>query len=107
MDFNCQSVVNPLLDVSKFISNDLSDSQYGGYIDREVDDLFIKMNQEGDVAKQREYMRTFEKLTLDEHANSFITLWWYRIVPHRSYMKGWNISQIGRASCRERVGQYV
>src|SRR3546814_14234589 len=80
------------------------------------------MNQEGDVAKQREYMRTFEKLTLDEHANSFITLWWYRIVPHRSYMKGWNISpshyvnqdlapvwidKIGRASCRERVCQYV
>ncbi len=92
LDFNCQSVVNPLLDISKFLSNDISDSQYGGYIDRDVDDLFNKMNQEGDQAKQREYMRQFEKLTLDEHANNFITLWWYRIIPHRAYLKGWNIS---------------
>ena len=29
---------------------------------------------------------------LDEQANSFITLWWYRIIPHASYMKGWKIS---------------
>lgn len=92
LDFNCQSVVNPLLDISKFLSKDISDSQYGGYTDREVDDLFNKMNQEGDPAKQREYMRKFEKLTLDEHANNFITLWWYRIIPHRTYLKGWNVS---------------
>lgn len=92
LDFNCQSVVNPLLDVSKFLSKDISASNYGGYTDRDVDDLFNKMNQEGDPAKQREYMRKFEKLTLDEHANNFITLWWYRIIPHRTYLKGWNVS---------------
>jgi peptide/nickel transport system substrate-binding protein len=92
LDFNCQSVVNPLLDISKFLSNDVSDSQYGGYVDRQVDELFDKMNKEADPAKQREYMREFERLTLDEHANNFITLWWYRIIPHRSYLKGWAIS---------------
>lgn len=92
LDFNCQSVVNPLLDISKFLSKDISDSQYGGYTDREVDELFDKMNKEGDPKKQREYMRKFEQLTLDEHANNFITLWWYRIIPHRAYLKGWNVS---------------
>ena len=92
LDFNCQSVVNPLVDVSKFISDDRSGNNYGSYIDRDVDALFDKMNRTPDPAEQRKYMREMEKLTLDTHANDFITLWWYRIIPHRAYVKGWKIS---------------
>jgi peptide/nickel transport system substrate-binding protein len=92
IDFNCQSVVNPLLDVSKYLSDTRSKSQYGQYQDPEVDALFDKMNQSGDPKEQRKFMRQMEKLTLDTHANQFITLWWYRIVPHRSYVKGWKVS---------------
>ena len=92
LDFNCQSVVNPLVDVSKYLSDDRSGSQYGQYQDREVDALFDKMNQSGDTKEQRKLMRQMEKLTLDTHANAFITLWWNRIIPHRSYVKGWKIS---------------
>ena len=33
-----------------------------------------------------------EKRVLDEQAHSLITLWWNRIIPHRSYVKGWKIS---------------
>jgi len=50
------------------------------------------MNQEADPKKQRAIMRKFEKRALDEQANAMITLWWYRIVPHRSYVKGWYIT---------------
>jgi peptide/nickel transport system substrate-binding protein len=92
IDFNCQTVVNPLLDVSKYLSDDRSGSQYGQYKDREVDALFDKMNQSPDPKEQRRLMRQMEKLTLDTHANMFMTLWWYRIIPHRSYVKGWKIS---------------
>ena len=92
LDFNCQAVVNPLLDVSKFISDDKSGNQYGGYQDREMDKMFDAMNQEGSTAKQRAMMREFEKRALDEQVNAMITLWWYRIIPHRSYVKGWKIS---------------
>ena len=92
LDFNCQAVVNPLLDVSKFISDDVSGNQYGGYKDRELDKMFTAMNQEADVKEQRAIMRKFEKRALDEQANAFITLWWYRIIPHRSYVKGWYIT---------------
>ncbi|HUJ85687.1 MAG TPA: ABC transporter substrate-binding protein [Burkholderiales bacterium] len=92
LDFNCQSVVNPLVDVSKFISDDRAGNNYGSYQDRDVDALFDKMNRTADPAEQRKYMREMDKLTLDTHANAFITLWWYRIVPHRSYVKGWKIS---------------
>lgn len=92
IEFNCQSNVNPLLDVSKFVSEDISGSNYGGYIDRELDKMFEEMNRTGDVEKQRSIMRAYEKRVLDEEARMFITLWWYRIVPHRSYVKGWKIS---------------
>ena len=84
--------MNPLLDVAKFVSKDKTGNQYGNFIDREMDKLFDAMNQTGDVDEQRSLMRQFEKRGLDEQANSFITLWWYRIIPHRSYLKGWKIS---------------
>jgi peptide/nickel transport system substrate-binding protein len=78
--------------VSKFISDDRSGNNYGNYQDRDIDKLFDAMNRTADPAEQRRDMRAMEKLALDTHANAFITLWWYRIIPHRSYVKGWKIS---------------
>ena len=92
IDFNCQAVVNPLLDVAKFISDDETGNQYGGYQDRELDKMFEQMNQSADVKDQRAIMRKFEKRVLDEQAHTMITLWWHRIIPHRSYVKGWYIT---------------
>jgi peptide/nickel transport system substrate-binding protein len=92
MDFNCQAVVNPLLDVAKFISDDRTGNQNAGYKDRELDKLFDQMNQSGDPKEQRALMRKFEKRALDEQVHSMVTLWWYRIVPYRSYLKGWYVS---------------
>jgi peptide/nickel transport system substrate-binding protein len=92
MDFNCQAVVNPLLDVAKFISDDVTGNQNAGYQDRELDKMFEAMNRSGDEKEQRAIMRKFEKRTLDEQAQQFVTLWWNRIIPHRSYVKGWKIS---------------
>ncbi len=92
MDFNCQSVVNPLLDVSKFQSDTIAGNQYAGYQDPELDKMFEKMNRSGDPAEQRRIMRQFEKRALDEKAWQFVTLWWYRIIPHRTKVKGWKIS---------------
>ncbi len=92
IDFNCQSIVNPLVDVAKFISDDISGNQYGAYKDREMDKMYDAMNREPKVKKQREIMRAFEKRALDEKANAAITLWWNRIIPHRSYVKGWNVT---------------
>lgn len=92
IDFNCQTVVNPLADTSKFISYDVGSSQHGQYIDRKSDDYFNKINRETDPAKQRALMREWEMYHLGEQANNMITLWWYRIIPHSSKMKGWKIS---------------
>jgi len=92
VDFNCQSVINPLLDVGKFLSADIGNESYGGYTDRELDKIYQEMNKSPDPAEQRKMMRAFEKRVLDDEAHSFITLWWNRIIPHRSYVKGWKIS---------------
>ncbi len=90
LEFNCQSVVNPLVDVSKFRPD--AGDQYSKIEGKDLIKLHDAMNRTGDVAEQRRLMRAYEKLILDEQANNFLTLWWYRIIPHRSYMKGWKIT---------------
>ena len=50
------------------------------------------MLHETDPAKQRALMRQFEKYVLDDQAHEIWLLWWYRIVPYRSYVKGCKIA---------------
>lgn len=90
--FNCQSIVNPLADVSGYQSDDIAGNNYAGYQDREMDKMFDAMNRSNDPAEQRRIMRAYEKRALDEQAYQLITLWWYKINPHRSYVKGWKIA---------------
>jgi len=40
----------------------------------------------------RSRARSPPKRVLDEEAHEAITLWWYKINPHRSYVKGWKIA---------------
>ncbi len=89
---NCQSVVNPALDVSKYQPHSVYTEQYGNFDDPAVIELYQKMLHETDPAKQRALMRAFEKHTLADEVHNIMTLWWYRVVPHRSYVKGWKIS---------------
>ncbi len=91
IDPYCEAVVNPLLDVSKYISDDRAGNNYANYQDRVLDELFDKMNRSSDPAEQRRLMRQFEKRVLDEQAHTFPSLWWYRIIPHRSVVRGWKI----------------
>jgi peptide/nickel transport system substrate-binding protein len=90
MDFNCQSIVNPLGDTSKFLPN--AGDQYGKFDDPELIKMHDAMNRTDDVAEQKRLMRAYEKRVLDEQAYNHITLWWYRIIPHRTYVKGWKIT---------------
>jgi peptide/nickel transport system substrate-binding protein len=90
VEFNCQSIVNPLVDVSRFRPD--AGDQYGKFEDPELIKLHDAMNRTGDVAEQKRLMRAYEKRVLDEEAHSAITLWWYRIIPHRSYVKGWTVT---------------
>jgi peptide/nickel transport system substrate-binding protein len=92
LEFNCQANVNPVLDVSKFMDPVDSGSNYGNYSDPKSTELYLDMARETDPEKQREKMRTFERHVLADEMHSMVTLWWYRIIPHRTYVKGWYIS---------------
>jgi peptide/nickel transport system substrate-binding protein len=89
---NCQSVVNPLLDVQRYLPGSVYTANYAGFEDPEEVDLYDKMLRETDPAKQRALMRDFEKYVLDSEAHEIFLLWWYRMVPYHAYVKGWKIS---------------
>jgi len=92
MNGNCNSVVNPLLDVQRYLPQSVYVASYGRFDDQPEIDLYDRMLRETDFANQRALMRNFEKHVLDEQAHEIFLLWYYRIVPYHSYVKGWKIS---------------
>ena len=70
LEGNCQSVVNPLLDVSKYQPSSVFTEQYGGFDDPAAVQLYQKMLHETDPAQQRDLMRSFEKHTLDDQVHN-------------------------------------
>ena len=85
-------LVNPLLDVQKFLPESVDAENYAHYQDDTEVALYQQMLHETDPAKQRVLMRRLEKYLLDDQAHEIWLLWWYRIVPYRSYVKGWKIA---------------
>ena len=83
-------MVNPLLDVQRYLPT--YGANYGQFEDKEALDVYNKMLRETDFTKQRALMRAFEKHVLDVQAHEIFLLWWYRMVSHHAYIKGWKIS---------------
>ncbi len=90
IDFNCQSVINPIADVSKFLGS--AGNNYGNYEDQVLEDLYNKLLRAETAKQQRAIMRKYETRALDDQVHMGVTLWWYKINPHRSYVKGWKIA---------------
>jgi len=90
IDFNCQSVVNPLLDVSKYLGS--ATNNYGQYQDAVLEKLFDSLQRANDQTKRYSLMRRIERRVLDDASHTLVTLWWRRIIAHRSYVRGWRIS---------------
>jgi len=90
IDFNCQSVINPIADVSKFLPS--AGNNYARFEDAEIEAIYDKLARAGTFEEQRVIMREYEKMVLNDKATQAITLWWYKINPHRDYVKGWKIA---------------
>ena len=90
IDFNCQSVINPIADVTKFLGS--AGNNYAQYEDQVLEDIYAKLARAATVDEQRTLMREYERVALDEQAHLGVTLWWYKINPHRSYVKGWKVA---------------
>jgi peptide/nickel transport system substrate-binding protein len=90
MDFACGFIVEPDLDLGRFVSN--SDANYGRHKDVVIDDLYLKQARAADLEERKKYVRALEKRLLDEEVHVFYTLQWHRIIPHSSKVKGWTIT---------------
>src|SRR5262245_51428171 len=92
MDFQCGYIVEPDLDLYKFLSVDKNPANYGRYKDAVVDELYQKQARASDPEERKKYVRELERRVLDEEAHYLMTLQWHRIVPHSSKVKGWQIT---------------
>jgi peptide/nickel transport system substrate-binding protein len=92
MDFQCGYIVEPDLDIYKFISTDKNPANYGFYTDRKLDELYEKQGRAADPEERKKLIRDFEKRLLDEEAHYLMTLQWHRIVPHSSKVHGWQVT---------------
>jgi peptide/nickel transport system substrate-binding protein len=90
IDFNCQAVINPIADITKFLTT--AGNNYSGGGDAKGDALYEKLLRSPDPKEQRALIRQYEKRVIDANPVTMITLWWYKINPHRSYVKGWKIA---------------
>jgi peptide/nickel transport system substrate-binding protein len=89
VDINSQTVINPPIDVSKWTKG--AGNDYTNHQDQKTTDLYLAMLNEPDPEKQYVKMREYEGRVLKDQAHFIPGFWWYRIVPHRTYLKGWKI----------------
>jgi peptide/nickel transport system substrate-binding protein len=97
---NCQSVVNAVLDVQRYLPSSVYAANYGNFEDPEEIDLYDKMLRETDPAKQRSLIRDLEKYVLDTETHAIFLLWYYRMVPHRGQTAGADFPGMLKIDCR-------
>jgi peptide/nickel transport system substrate-binding protein len=90
MDFQCGFIVEPDLDLGRFVST--SDANYGRHKDTVIDDLYSRQSRATDVEERKKLIRQLEKRLLDDEAHVVYTLQWHRIIAHLTKMKGWTIT---------------
>jgi peptide/nickel transport system substrate-binding protein len=90
MDFQCGFIVEPDLDLARFVST--SDANYGKHKDTVIDDLYIHQARTTDVEERKKLVRQLEKRLLDDEAHVIYTLQWHRIIPHLAKVHGWTIT---------------
>ena len=91
LDFNCDYMDEPNLQLQKFLSHDKSAINYAGQTDRVLDGLYDKQSGELDKKKRTALLREFEKRAL-EQSYTIPTIWWHRIIITHKQLKGWHIT---------------
>jgi peptide/nickel transport system substrate-binding protein len=91
IDFTCEFMDEPDLYLLKYLSSDKSPINYSRYKDPTVDELFERQSRMLDLKDRLPILRQIEKRVLGDQAYQFPVLWWQRIVPHSSRLKGWKI----------------
>jgi peptide/nickel transport system substrate-binding protein len=87
-DFTADYIDDPSLQLSKYVSHDLSPSNYSGSTDRFLDALYIGQAISTDPQQRARIVRDFERHAITQ-AYSVPILWWDRIVITSASLKGW------------------
>jgi hypothetical protein len=91
LDFACDFMDEPNIQLAKYLSADASPINYAGYNDPKLDELYEQQARETDPARRAETVREFEEHLFQE---SYIvpSIWWHRIIVHLDEMKNWYMS---------------
>jgi peptide/nickel transport system substrate-binding protein len=91
IDFVGDYFDDPTLQLTKFVSTDLSPVNYSNSQDRFLDALYIGQAVTADPRQRAKIVRDFERHALTE-ANSVPFLWWNRIIVNTAAVKGWHLT---------------
>jgi peptide/nickel transport system substrate-binding protein len=93
LDFNCQEYDEPDLQLQKLQSATKGGKglNFGFYDDAQLDGMIDAQSRETDPAKRLKLVGDIERYAMDEKAYYFPVLWWYRIIPYLSVVRGWKI----------------
>lgn len=94
VDFNCDFMDEPDLQLVKFLSASGGGAglNYSNYDDARIDQLYEQQSREQDPERRKEIVWEFERYAMWEQAYQFPIIWWYRIIPHNSRVRGWEIT---------------
>jgi peptide/nickel transport system substrate-binding protein len=91
LDFSGDFYDDPTIQLTKYVSHDLSPVNYAYSTDRFLDALFIGQAVTSDPRQRAKIVRDFEQHALSE-AYTVPLLWWNRIVATSAKLKGWSIT---------------
>ncbi|HXP75386.1 MAG TPA: ABC transporter substrate-binding protein [Stellaceae bacterium] len=91
IDFVGDYLDDPTLQLTKYVSTDLSPVNYANSQDRFLDALYIGQAVTVDPRQRAKIVRDFERHALSE-ATSVPFLWWNRIIANSTSVKGWHLT---------------
>ena len=91
LDFSGDFYDDPTLQLTKYVSHDLSPVNFAGSTDRFLDALYVAQAMTTDPRQRAKMVHDFERHALTK-AYTVPLLWWNRIVATSSKLRGWNIT---------------
>jgi peptide/nickel transport system substrate-binding protein len=93
LDFNCDYFDEPDLQLAKFYSaSGLGKGlNLAGYDDATLDGMIDKQSRETDPEARKKLVWDIERYAMGEKAYQVPVIWWYRIIPYLSKVRGYRI----------------
>lgn len=93
LSFNCDFFDEPNLQLAKFVSVSKVGAAFNEshYDDPKLDGMIEAQSRETDPAKRKALVGEIERYAMGEKAWMFPVIWWYRIIPYLSKVRGYRV----------------